>query len=148
VLVAQKNLNDIKAFLLKLTKVQNGKETLTFDVSAYEKEFIAAMDDDFNSPKAIAAIFNVMNAVNKQIWQLSTAQAKHIHTFIAGWLTKLGISSLDIEIPQEIEKLANERELQSLLLPENLLEVKLFHTSMKTMLHKKKLLLINYIYIK
>jgi cysteinyl-tRNA synthetase len=111
VIAAQKNLNDIKAFLLKLTKVQNGKETLTFDVSTYEKEFITAMDDDFNSPKAIAAIFNVMNAVNKQIWQLSTAQAKHIHTFIAGWLTKLGISSLDIEIPQEIEKLANEREL-------------------------------------
>ncbi len=111
VVTAQKNLNDIKSFLLKLTKVQNAKEALKFDVSPYEKEFTAAMDDDFNSPKALATIFNVMNAVNKQIWQLSTAQAKHIHTFIAGWLTKLGISSLDIEIPQEIEKLANEREL-------------------------------------
>jgi len=38
-----------------------------FDFSQYYKEFESAMDDDFNTPQAVAAIFNFVKGVNKKI---------------------------------------------------------------------------------
>lgn len=38
-----------------------------FDFEPYYKEFEAAMDDDFNTPQAVAAIFNFVKGVNREI---------------------------------------------------------------------------------
>jgi cysteinyl-tRNA synthetase len=40
-------------------------------ISKYKNEFIAAMDDDFNTPKALAALFNLINDTNTFIDQNS-----------------------------------------------------------------------------
>jgi len=40
-------------------------------ISKYKKEFIEAMDDDFNTPKALAALFNLINDTNLYIDQNS-----------------------------------------------------------------------------
>ena len=36
-------------------------------ITSHKEEFLKAMDDDFNSPKAMAALFNLLNDTNKFI---------------------------------------------------------------------------------
>ena len=36
-------------------------------ITAHKEEFLKAMDDDFNTPQAMAALFNLLNDTNKYI---------------------------------------------------------------------------------
>jgi cysteinyl-tRNA synthetase len=61
-------------------------------VDEYKKEFEAAMDDDFNTPKAMAALFKIIKETNKFVERddsLSSDAADVIHTAVAV-LTSLG----------------------------------------------------------
>ncbi len=56
------------------SKGEKGKED--FDFAPYYKEFEDAMDDDFNTPQAVAAIFNFVKGVNKK-----TAEDKEVGAY-------------------------------------------------------------------
>ena len=43
----------------------NGKETVPLPVKDFEKKFVQAMNDDFNTPQALAAVFDLITQVNK-----------------------------------------------------------------------------------
>jgi cysteinyl-tRNA synthetase len=54
-----------------LLKDKNVQPVQAGFISKYKHEFIEAMDDDFNSPKALAALFNLINDTNIYIDQNS-----------------------------------------------------------------------------
>ena len=108
---SKKNIADIKEFLAKLALITNTKKSTKFSTTKPEKEFHAAMKDDFNTPKAIAAIFEFMNETNKIIWGLSKAQAKEAAKFIGNALKSLGFRLHTTQIPLKIAKLSRQREL-------------------------------------
>jgi cysteinyl-tRNA synthetase len=70
------------------------------------------MNDDFNTPKAIASIFELINAIEPKIWKLNKNEASAIKKFINDKMVIfLGIDLKPAKIPRNIAKLAQEREL-------------------------------------
>lgn len=73
---AKKDLKRIEEFLDKIQKIrcksQNGKEK--FKIDKFRKEFKKALNDDFNTPKAIASIFSMIKRVNPLIDQNAVSQ--------------------------------------------------------------------------
>jgi len=74
--------------------------------------FSGAMEDDFNAPKAIASIFELINAIEPKIWKLNKNEASAIKKFINDKIPIfLGTALKPAKIPQNIAKIAKEREL-------------------------------------
>jgi len=74
VLEARKALNKFDTLFYRasgLLKDKNVEPVQAGFISKYKHEFIEAMDDDFNSPKALAALFNLINDTNLYIDQNS-----------------------------------------------------------------------------
>jgi cysteinyl-tRNA synthetase len=87
-----------------------GGKAKGLDGQPYQDRFIEAMDDDFNTPKAIAALFDLANAINQAADSgLSFFSAKvkllELSRKILG-LT-FGEESLLRELPSETQSLAN-----------------------------------------
>ncbi|OGT12200.1 MAG: cysteine--tRNA ligase [Gammaproteobacteria bacterium GWE2_42_36] len=60
-------------------------EVIEAEMSTYEKRFIEAMNDDFNTPEALAVLFDIAKAINKsKIGNTAEAQS------LAGLLKRLG----------------------------------------------------------
>jgi cysteinyl-tRNA synthetase len=112
---AQNSLKNIEEFLAKIdfvkskSRVQKGE--IKNSLKKTEREFCQAMTDDFNTPAALAAIFNLINEINPEIWSLSKKEALLVKKFIAGNLKNLGFEIKIFKIPQKIQKIAREREL-------------------------------------
>ncbi len=81
ILQTKRELEKIDEFIEKIqstkSKIQNKSK---FQISKYEKEFEKAMDNDFNTSKALASVFNLINKGNSLIAQnkLSPENAKEI----------------------------------------------------------------------
>ena len=102
---AQSNLNKIKSFLVNIEKA-NGKKDVSLLIKKLKQEFVTNMDDDFNTPKALAAIFTFTNKVNKlKIDKKSAKKIKELFFEINDIFNILNIE----KIPKEIIKLAEER---------------------------------------
>ncbi|MEK7478650.1 MAG: cysteine--tRNA ligase [Patescibacteria group bacterium] len=77
-----------------------------------ELNFKEAMEDDFNTPKALASIFELINTVESKIWKLNKNEAVIIKKFLVKKMEIfLGIALKTPKIPLNIAKLAREREL-------------------------------------
>jgi len=99
-----KNLKLIKSFILKT-----------------QRDFGRAMEDDFNTPKAVASIFNLVNKGNSQIAQnkLTQVEVRNILKFLKKtdkifnfifWTPPTHHPKPKEKIPAEILKLVKERE--------------------------------------
>ncbi len=90
----------------------NGEPTKKkIDIVAFEKDFAEAMDDDFNTPKALAVVAELTTAINKQIWSFSEGQAKQLTQVLRKAFSSVGITLAAPVIPEEVQKLAQKREL-------------------------------------
>ena len=108
------NLEKIRDFAhrVKTAKQKTGK---AFAVTPYEKKFFTAMDDDFNTPAALAALFSMIRAANPLIEKktLSAKSAKAILALIKDAEHIFGvplINTVSTQIPQDIITLAEERK--------------------------------------
>ncbi|MDD5145385.1 MAG: cysteine--tRNA ligase [Candidatus Pacebacteria bacterium] len=86
-----------------------------FQIAKYEKEFYSAMDDDFNTPKALSIIFELINKTNSLISQnkLTKQGAKDILEFlkkIDGFFGFIFEGRTKEKIPEVVLKLSKERE--------------------------------------
>ncbi len=93
--VSSQNLKLIKGLLLKA-----------------KKDFEKAMDDDLNTPKVLAVIFNLIKKVNK-IEQFDNEMTNQVLNLINKFDSVLGLKLLEIKkvrVPEEIIKLLRERE--------------------------------------
>jgi cysteinyl-tRNA synthetase len=87
----------------------NSKENL--DAAPYRKQFIEAMDDDFNTPQALAALFDLARSIN-QAADTGTgfAQAKSVFLELAQNVLGLSLSSADYRGNAEIQQLIEDRQ--------------------------------------
>ncbi|MBU3918749.1 class I tRNA ligase family protein, partial [Patescibacteria group bacterium] len=113
---SKESLRRIDEFVLRLKKVKNekGGEKIIKELEKSKKDFESAMDDDFNTPRAIASIFIMIKEFNAELdkSKISQAQAKEILNFLKqiDKIFNFLISEKKEKIPQEIKELAKKRE--------------------------------------
>ena len=112
---AKTNLENIRNFARELKKIKQ-KTGAPFDIADFKKQLSQAMDDDFNTPKALAVIFKTMRQANTLLsrGKLSTDAAKEIISFLKNAEAIFGVSFTKIKtgkIPPHIKELAEKREL-------------------------------------
>ncbi|MCM8780315.1 MAG: cysteine--tRNA ligase [Candidatus Omnitrophica bacterium] len=80
-------------------------------IERYKKRFFEAMDDDFNTPSAIASLFELLNYTNRFIdtEKGSTDYAKIVNE-AEDTIRRLGKEVLGIDFPQLFTKLSKEEE--------------------------------------
>lgn len=57
-------LHTVEQLHIEIAKNQPGKKAEIINLSGYKEKFIEAMDDDFNTPQAIAVLFDLSKEVN------------------------------------------------------------------------------------
>jgi cysteinyl-tRNA synthetase len=110
----KKQLERIDEFINKIKKITKDKKNSKI-IEKVEIDFDKAMKDDFNTPKAMAVIFNLINKGNSLIdkGELSSSDAKNILIFfekIDSFFGFLISAEKTEEIPEEVKALAKERE--------------------------------------
>ena len=105
------SMGTIEDFLgkLNLIKLKNGGE-INISAGDYENEFIESMNDDFNTPQALAAVFKLINDYQDKIWKLNKAEAQYLKNWITEKLNLFGLIIKKPVIPMEAKKLIKERE--------------------------------------
>ena len=81
----KRELEKIDEFLEKIRSTKSKIQTDSkFQISKYKKEFETAMEDDFNTPEALAVVFDLINEGNSLIAEdkLSKVDAKEILSFL------------------------------------------------------------------
>lgn len=114
------SLKTIEEFFAKLdliTKVAPrqatpiGKQARGINIlEKLEKDFLAALNDDFNTPEALAAIFSFINANQKSLWSWNEADTKSVKIKLAAMLEIFGVVISTAKIPTDIKKLVATRE--------------------------------------
>ncbi len=91
----------------KITKGSSIKKLL----AATEKKFHRAMADDLNTPKALAAFFELMRMLQNKIWRLGRKETKEVRYLIESLLKTLGLTLTRPTIPKQIRALIRQREM-------------------------------------
>lgn len=112
---ASASLKRIEHFLARLNMIKKSG-TVSAEIKKYiattEQNFNQAMEDDFNTPDALASIFNLLNVLEKKIWTLNKSESSAIKKIIAEKMEIFGISlKKSAKIPPEIALKAKKREL-------------------------------------
>ena len=107
---AKNTLNNLSQFLARL-EMAGGKTENGAVLEKAERDFSAAMENDFNTPAALAVIFSLINENQKQVWELSRKSAKMLKKFIKNKLELFGIGLKSVKIPLKVRHLASKREL-------------------------------------
>ncbi|MDP2704078.1 MAG: cysteine--tRNA ligase [bacterium] len=112
---AKESMGTLREFLEKLVLVEKKGRGKNSKIKSAEerakKDFHAAMEDDFNTPVALAALFTLVNEINKDVWLLSKKDARSIKKFLKETLQTLGISLKTEVVPEKVRKLAEKRDL-------------------------------------
>lgn len=109
----QRELEKIDDFTDFLVEQKRGISS--FDVVPFEKEFFSVLEDDFNTPKAIAVLFSLVSLANPLLLGSGILQkdAKNILNFFKTADKIFGCllwGREKQEIPLEIQKFAKQRE--------------------------------------
>ncbi|MFC1629688.1 cysteine--tRNA ligase [Patescibacteria group bacterium] len=117
ILQTKKEIERIDELVVKLKQITKNKKQITATVkkliSKNEKDFEKVMDDDFNTPKAVALIFSLISKANKLIDQnkLTKKAAKEILNFLKKIDQVFGfIFDEEPEISSRTIKLAKNRK--------------------------------------
>ncbi|MEK7554986.1 MAG: cysteine--tRNA ligase [Patescibacteria group bacterium] len=100
---------EILSKLALVSKKAHATKT-TIHLDEFEHLFTEAMDDDFNTPEAIAAIFKMVNMLNTNIWNLSRTDAQSATGWIMEKLLLFGVIPRTQKIPLRIRKMTADRE--------------------------------------
>jgi len=109
---AKNSIQRLKDFMLRLESASAAKDNKEVDelIKVYKRKFEQAMDDDLQISEALAAVFELIKAVNKLA--ISKKNAEKIKKLIIAFNKVLGIKGLGEkeEISGEIEELVKKRE--------------------------------------
>ena len=87
------------------------KKNKSFDLKKIESNFFEALNNDFNTPKALAEIFTLISNLNTALWTIGSKDAQNILNSLRKTLATLGFSIKTTVLPMRARKLAQEREL-------------------------------------
>lgn len=109
----EQNVKKINDFFIKLQNyqtVEKQERNKIVDelISKSNDEFTSAIEDDFNTPLALAAFYEFMNEVNK-LNELSRYELNRIIEFTIKADEVLGLLEEQEEIPKKVVKIAKER---------------------------------------
>jgi cysteinyl-tRNA synthetase len=114
---AKKNLKKINEFMEKIQNANFKSQNYNtkFKISKFQKDFEKAMNDDFNTSKAMAVIFKLINKGNSLIAQnlLNKTDAKEILNFLKKIDKIFGFifgKKIKEKIPKDVLELVKERE--------------------------------------
>ncbi|MFH0714471.1 MAG: cysteine--tRNA ligase [Candidatus Diapherotrites archaeon] len=115
---AGKKLEKVQNFCDRMLELEKGSEkgeekTVFPLVQTADKAFFAALDDDFNVPIALHALFDLMNKTNvlADAGKLGSKDASGVLAFLKKADKILAVLRFErAEIPEEILKLVDERE--------------------------------------
>jgi len=105
---ADNTLNNLGQFLAKLGLVSG---SAAFPIYSYDRLFAEKMNDDFNTPEALAVIFKMQNEIHPVLWGVNKRSAKEIRDWLRGKMALLGIDLKMPKIPLKIKRLSKKREL-------------------------------------
>jgi cysteinyl-tRNA synthetase len=93
-------------------RIKTAKEKSSLKFGKYKKDFISAMDDDFNTPRAIAVLFELATYVNKNIDKAGKSDLKKAKELFREFGDVLGLlqEKKQEKIPAEITNLIQQRE--------------------------------------
>lgn len=94
-----------------IKQTQNIKKQWEEIEKTFKEKFEMAMEDDLNTPEAIAALFEYTTMVKTIVWKISKSSSKKSKQTLAKALEILGIDVQKYKIPQIINKLVKQREL-------------------------------------
>jgi cysteinyl-tRNA synthetase len=86
---AGKGLEKVDAAILRLRAIvrdgASGSDPSTMDIAAYRSAFMEAMDDDFNTPRAVAVVFDFLREMNTMLGasRFSAADLREMDTWIS-----------------------------------------------------------------
>lgn len=114
---ASRTIERIKNFVLKLKEkkgnwTKNKREKINKILEKTKKDFEKAMDDNLNTPKALAVIFSLIKKINK-IGELDKKSAQKILALIEKFDSVLGLKLLKtkkIKILKKVLELVKKRE--------------------------------------
>jgi cysteinyl-tRNA synthetase len=106
-------LQTIEEFIAKtsLLKRADTMTAITERIHEASDTFHAALQDDVNTPEALAAIFSLINDLNTKIFTLGKTDGREIARWIKGSLGILGIFITLPRLPFRVKRLAKQREL-------------------------------------
>ncbi len=109
---AEVALDSIKMFLAKTDMAmkranKSKKAPSSFNLS---KAFEEKLSNDFNTPEALAVVFDTVNRANKTMQALDKKSLKEVVDFIKKSFGLFGISLKLPKIPSKIRKIADKRE--------------------------------------
>jgi cysteinyl-tRNA synthetase len=107
---AQQSLNNLSQLIAKL-KLITKNSAGNLHLNQYEKRFQDALSDDFNTPSALAVIFELINQINPKIWNLNKKSGQILSRWLLEKLNLFGIKLKLPKIPLKIGRLAAKREL-------------------------------------
>ena len=90
-------------------ELAKGENNYNLDLE-FDRTFQEAMDDDFNTPKALAVIFGVIRIANEHITTLSEESRQNIKKILLEVNTIFGIIPSQQKIPKEVSELVAQRE--------------------------------------
>ena len=114
---AVNNVEKLQDLILKLKQTKTSQGNFSTEVEGFKQGFWNALEDDFNTPKAKASLFELVSLVNEKINKktLTQTQAKGILEFLKE-INKIFLfldfkqTKKESEIPEEVKKLAQQRE--------------------------------------
>ncbi len=111
---AHNNIISLMQFLLKADFVsKHQKEGFgSLPLKEFEKQITESLDDDFNTPKAMGLLFELVNRIESSIYTLPAGEIKKAARFVQKYFEILGfvLPVPESEIPDKIFNLASERE--------------------------------------
>lgn len=112
---ARQSLRTLEHTIWKLGLVARhgicAKKTISL-VTKAQKAFAGAMEDDCNTPKALATLFEMINSFEDRLFELSKKDAEHIQSFLLEALHTLGFGTKKSPpVPLKIRALTAARDI-------------------------------------
>jgi len=111
---AKTNFDSINNFYLRLINYKPGLDEgkiANFSVENFKKEFEKALNDDFNTPQALAIVLQLVNEGNKLLDENLLGNPSEVKKILESFAKVFGFILGAKTIPEEIIKIAEERKI-------------------------------------
>ena len=104
-----KNAYSDMIFMLKSSKTD--KSAIKVDIEGFKERFVVSMDRDFNTPEALAVIFDLIRFYNEHRFKLSTEDINNIKLLLEEFnnVMEFGIREKKTEVKEDINAMVAQR---------------------------------------
>lgn len=98
-------------FVVKTNRASSDNADIQKKIGGFSESFDKAMNDDFNTPVALASVLTLASDLQEKVWNLSSEEAKAVKKSLEESLDVMGITIQTEAVPDSMRKMAAEREL-------------------------------------